>query len=103
MGTVWPGHPYSDLVLHLLSYLAVGICCLLIGLGFMGRSAALVLALLLGSDLSPFNTSMPVMILFGAVATLMLTGSGEISLWAPEERLLYRRNGKKMTACNQTR
>jgi CDP-diacylglycerol--glycerol-3-phosphate 3-phosphatidyltransferase len=103
MGTVYPAHPYSDLVSYLPSYLTLGSCCLLIGLGFMGRSAALVLALLLGSNLSPFNMSIPLMILFGAVATLMLTGSGAISLWAPEERLLYRCNGKKMTACNQTR
>ena len=93
-GGVYPVHPPW--------HLALGIGCLFIGLALLGRSAALFLTLLLGSNLSPFGMSMPAMILFGASATLMLTGTGALSLWAPEERLLYRLNGKKVTACSET-
>ena len=77
---------------HLLWQQTLSVCCLLAGFAFIGRSAALVLALLLGSNMSPFGMSMPVMILFGAAVMLMLTGTGAMSLWAPEETLLYRRS-----------
>ncbi len=77
---------------HPFWQLAQSACCLLAGFGCMGRSAGLFLILLLGSTLSPFGTSMPAMILFGAAATLMLTGAGALSLWTPEERILYRRS-----------
>lgn len=84
---------------HLLWQQALGVCCLLAGFAFIGRSAALFLALLLGSNMSPFGMSMPVMILFGAAVMLMLTGTGALSLWAPEETLLYRRTGKQKADC----
>ncbi len=74
--------------------------CLLAAIGFMGQSACLFLLLLLGNTLSPFGTSIPSMVLFGAAATLMLTGTGAMSLWAPEEMILYRRNPEtSMTRC----
>jgi CDP-diacylglycerol---glycerol-3-phosphate 3-phosphatidyltransferase len=72
------------------------LCCLLAGFGFMGRSASLFLLLLLGSSQSPFGTSLPSMVVFGAAAALMLTGTGSLSLWAPEERVLYRRQRNKL-------
>ncbi len=67
------------------------LCCLLAGLGCMGRSVALGLTLMLGSIWSPFGLTAISMVTFGAGAALMLTGTGAISLWAPEERILYRR------------
>lgn len=82
-GEVYQAHPVWQLIL--------GACCLLAGLGCMGRTAGLVLSLLLASPYSPFGTSMAAMSLFAAAAALMLTGSGAISLWSPEEKLLYRR------------
>lgn len=103
MGGINPSYLYSDLGSRLPMHWALGICCLLICFGFMGRSASFFLALLLANKLSPFGMSIPVNILFCAAATLMLTGSGAITLWAPEERLLYRRNHKEMTACNEAR
>lgn len=74
--------------------LAVVLSCLLAGLAVMGRSAALILTLLLAGHSSPFGTSIAATVLFGAAAGLMLTGTGTFSLWAPEERILHRRAGK---------
>ena len=76
--------------------LALSCCCLLAGLGLMGRSAALCLAMLLSSQQSPFGVTITVMLLYSAAATLMLTGTGSLSLWSPEERILYRRRKKSM-------
>ncbi len=85
--------------ISLVWQLAFGLCCLLAGLAAMGRSAALILVLLLASHSSPFGTSMAAMVLFGAAACLILTGTGTFSLWAPEERVLYRRDGKNRADC----
>lgn len=82
---------YGVFQTHPLWQLVHGLCCLLAALGCMGRSAALGLALMLGSTMSPFGTSAISMVTFGASATLMLTGTGALSLWAPEEKILYRR------------
>jgi CDP-diacylglycerol--glycerol-3-phosphate 3-phosphatidyltransferase len=84
---VYPTHPYWRLALIF--------CCLLAGLGLMGRSAGLGLTLLLGSQQSPFGMDITPMLLFAAAATLMLTGTGAMSLWSPEEGLLYRRPLRK--------
>lgn len=82
---------YNVFQTHPLWQLAHGLCCLLAGLGCMGRSAGLGLTLMLGSTSSPFGMSAISMVTFGASATLMLTGTGAMSLWAPEESILYRR------------
>jgi len=70
---------------------AASLCCLLAGLGCLGRSAALLLTLSLASPLSPFGTDLPALGLFAVAAALMLTGPGPLALWSPEERILYRR------------
>jgi CDP-diacylglycerol--glycerol-3-phosphate 3-phosphatidyltransferase len=76
---------------HPVWQLALSVCCLLAGFGIMGRSAALLLTLMFGSNFSPFGVSLICMATFGTAATLMLTGTGAMSLWAPEETVLYRR------------
>ena len=81
--------------------LALGLGCLLAGLAFLGRSAALFLVLLLGCNQSPFGVSTASMVLFAAVAGLMLTGTGAMSLWAPEEAILYRRLRPDSLVCRQ--
>jgi CDP-diacylglycerol---glycerol-3-phosphate 3-phosphatidyltransferase len=85
---------YSVYPYHLFWQVAHSLCCLLAGLGIMGRSAGLFLVLMHGSNLSPFGISPVSMLVFGAGVALMLTGTGVLSLWAPEETILYR-NGKR--------
>ena len=76
---------------HLGWQTVFGLCCLMAGLGFCGRSAALVLILLLGCWTSPFGLSMLSIYIFSIAVFLTLAGTGRLSLWAPEEALLYRR------------
>jgi CDP-diacylglycerol--glycerol-3-phosphate 3-phosphatidyltransferase len=91
---------YGVFQTHPLWQLAHSLCCLLAGLGCMGRNAGLFLTLILGSTSSPFGMSAISMVTFGTRATLMLTGTGAMSLWAPEESILYRRGkNRSMTAC----
>ncbi len=80
---------------------AQNLLCVLAVLGCMGRSAALLLTLLFSCDLTPFGTAVPVLILFSLGVTLMLTGTGPLSLWAPEEPILYRRNHDESVAGNE--
>jgi CDP-diacylglycerol---glycerol-3-phosphate 3-phosphatidyltransferase len=82
-GGGYPSYPFWQWTLSL--------SCLLAAIGCMGRSAALLLTLVLSCNLIPFGTFLSSPVLFGAAATLMLTGTGCLSLWSPEERLLYRR------------
>lgn len=91
---------YGVFQTHLSWQLAHSFCCLLVVIGFLGRSAGLILVLLLGSNLSPFGINFLSVTLFAAAAALIVTGTGTMSLWAPEERILYRRNKKSAnTAC----
>ena len=83
---------YSVFQTHLPWQLFHSLCCLLAGIGFMGRSASLVLLLLLASNQSPFGITLISTTLFATSAALMLTGTGPRSLWRPEERILYRHN-----------
>jgi CDP-diacylglycerol--glycerol-3-phosphate 3-phosphatidyltransferase len=80
---------------HLIWHLVLGLCVLMAGLGIMGRSASLLLVLLLGCNQSIFGMAWPALAVFGAAAALMLTGAGAFSLWAPEEDILYRRKKEK--------
>ena len=81
----------DDAKAHLPWVLAIGLCCLLAGLGLVGRSASLLLVLLLSCTLSPFGASLPVMGVFATATALLLNGTGALSLWSPEEHILYRR------------
>ncbi|MGB3211754.1 MAG: CDP-alcohol phosphatidyltransferase family protein [Desulforhopalus sp.] len=75
---------------HFTWQLTLSLCCLLGGVGFMGRSAALLIVLILGWSGSPFGISSATIVLFVSSAALMLSGTGIFSLWTPEEKILYR-------------
>jgi CDP-diacylglycerol---glycerol-3-phosphate 3-phosphatidyltransferase len=91
---------------HLLWHLswqsvALGIFCicgLLATIGCMGRTAALCLALLLAGNQSPFGASLLSFVVFAFAAALMIIGTGALSLWTPEETILYRRGKNKATS-----
>jgi len=68
---------------------AIAFCLLLIGMGLLGRLAALVLALIIAITLVPVEPHS--LLLFGISLTLALTGTGPYSLWSPEEAMLYRK------------
>jgi CDP-diacylglycerol--glycerol-3-phosphate 3-phosphatidyltransferase len=85
-----------------IPYILCFVGCLLASAGFMGRSASLCLVLLLGSSQSSFEVSSITMVVFSAATTLMLTGTGAMSLWAPEERILYRRSRNQLTTNCET-
>lgn len=78
----------------LIWHIAISIFCLLAVIGFLGRSASLGLVLLLASSHSPFGFTTASVALFISATALLLNGTGIRSLWAPEERYLYRRNKK---------
>jgi CDP-diacylglycerol---glycerol-3-phosphate 3-phosphatidyltransferase len=80
---------------HLTWHQALSLCSLMAALGIMGRSASLFLVLLLGCSQSPFGMSWPAIVVFCAAAALMLTGTGAMSLWTPEDDILYRRKKEK--------
>jgi CDP-diacylglycerol--glycerol-3-phosphate 3-phosphatidyltransferase len=82
----------GDYQLTLGWQLALSLCFLSAVVGFMGRSASLFLLLLLGSMLSPLGVSCISGTFFASAAALLLSGTGIMSLWAPEDRILYRRN-----------
>jgi len=80
---------------------AQSLCCLLAGIGWLGRSAALLLTLLLSCDLTPYGTDPPMLVLFSSAVTLMLIGTGPFSLWSPEEGILYCRSRDESPAGNE--
>ena len=73
---------------------AFSLCCLLAGIGCMGRSAALLLVLLLAYNQSPFGISLFFLMVFSSAVTLVLFGTGLMSVWTPEESILYRCKNK---------
>ena len=70
--------------------LVFNFCCLLAGIGCMGRSTALLLILLLASNQSPFGISSFSQMVFCSAVILVLFGTGPMSLFTPEDGLLYR-------------
>ncbi len=66
---------------------------LMITLGFMARSAALLLSLLVAGTLTVWDAPFSLFLLLSCTLTLMLTGSGMLSLWQPENKLLLERQG----------
>jgi CDP-diacylglycerol--glycerol-3-phosphate 3-phosphatidyltransferase len=71
------------------------ICGLLAAIGCMGRVAALCLVLLLAGNQSPFGASLLSLVVFAVATALMIIGTGALSLWRPEETILYRRGKNK--------
>lgn len=67
---------------------------LLIALGFIARSAALLISLLAAGSLTGWNSPFSLILLLSCALTLTLTGSGMRSIWQPEDTLFLERQGE---------
>ena len=73
------------------------IAALLIVCGIITRIAALSMSLLLAGNLTSWNSSPALFLVFSCAAALMLTGSGLLSIWHPEDALLLERQGRSIS------
>jgi CDP-diacylglycerol--glycerol-3-phosphate 3-phosphatidyltransferase len=90
----WPGSPWPHISADILGFLAI-LTTVMLALGVLGRLASLGLMAptamtVLSQGLHLYNG-----LLVAGLVALMLLGSGYLSLWQPEERLLRRKAGSR--------
>ncbi len=66
---------------------------LMIALGIGARIAALIICILLAGTLTTMHLPLSLFFIFSCAVALMLTGSGFLSAWHPEDTLLLERQG----------
>jgi uncharacterized protein (TIRG00374 family) len=71
----------------------IGVLVLMVTVGFLGRSAALVMSLLLAWHASGAGLSPLAMTSLATSLLLMMTGTGAFSLWRPEDAVLRGAHG----------
>jgi CDP-diacylglycerol--glycerol-3-phosphate 3-phosphatidyltransferase len=71
------------------------IAVFMVAVGFMARIAALLISILAAGSLTAWDSPFSLFLLLSCALTLMLTGSGMGSLWQPEERLFWERQGHR--------
>jgi len=81
----------------LLELWVMGVAVLLIVCGIITRFAALSVSLLLAGNLPSWNSSPGLFLVFSCAAALMLTGSGLLSIWHPEDTLLLEKQGQSLS------
>ena len=74
--------------------LITAIAALMVVFGIIPRIAALLISIFLAGTLTTWNSSPGLFFLFSCAAALMLTGSGFLSTWHPEDTLLLERQGE---------
>jgi CDP-diacylglycerol--glycerol-3-phosphate 3-phosphatidyltransferase len=75
-----------------LQFAAVG----LIGLGAAGRAAALFALILTGLEQLTLGFSLGLGLQVAALIAVLYLGTGPVSIWTPEDFLIYRRAGEKI-------
>jgi CDP-diacylglycerol--glycerol-3-phosphate 3-phosphatidyltransferase len=90
----WPGALWPNLTADLLGVLAV-LTTVMVALGILGRLAALGLLVPTAVTVAATGLNWQNGILVTGAVALMLSGSGNFSLWQPEERLVRVRAGGK--------
>jgi CDP-diacylglycerol--glycerol-3-phosphate 3-phosphatidyltransferase len=68
---------------------------LMIALGFLARSMALLMSIMVSGTLTAWHSPFSLFVLLTCALILMLTGSGMRSLWQPENKLLLERHGQR--------
>jgi CDP-diacylglycerol--glycerol-3-phosphate 3-phosphatidyltransferase len=94
---VWGGlllqaAPLSALSNAMLTNLALG---LMVVMGFLGRSAALLLSIHLACQASVAGSPPDLLLALSAAVVIMMYGTGDGSLWRPEDALLLRESGRQ--------
>ena len=84
----------TSLQIHFTWHVVLCLGIILAAIGCIGRIGALVLILLLGSNNSPYGTTILSMTLFISGAALLLSGTGRLSIYSPEDAILYRHRKK---------
>ena len=87
------GMPSADVGVLILAMLETVIVGLLL-LGISGRVTAVLALLVLGFNQIFASLTTSQVLLLIACTTILFTGTGAFSLWAPENRLIYRRAGE---------
>jgi len=82
-----------------LEALIIAAAGLMIALGIVGRIAALTISVILAGTLTGGGASFSLFLGYSCAVTLLLTGSGFLSIWHPEDKLLLKKQGKR-TALN---
>jgi CDP-diacylglycerol--glycerol-3-phosphate 3-phosphatidyltransferase len=77
--------------MHLAWLIGYIISWIMVMVGFLGRSGAIIMMVLLGLSASPLGISIVGLVGFISATVLVLVGNGPLSLWAPEEDFIYRR------------
>jgi len=68
---------------------------LMTALGFMARSSALMISMIVAGTLTAWDSPLSHYLLLSCSLTLMLTGSGMHSMWQPEDKLFLERQGQR--------
>ncbi|MEJ2285623.1 MAG: hypothetical protein P8X85_18765, partial [Desulfobacterales bacterium] len=84
---------YLSTSYHLHELLITASAALLVAFGIVTRVAALLISIFLAGALTTWNSPPGLFFLFSCATTLILTGSGFLSTWHPEDRLLLERQG----------
>jgi CDP-diacylglycerol--glycerol-3-phosphate 3-phosphatidyltransferase len=87
------GMPSADVGVLILAMLETVIVGLLL-LGISGRVTAVLALLVLGFNQIFASLTTSQVLLLIACTTILFTGTGAFSLWAPENRIIYRRAGE---------
>lgn len=84
---------YLTQTYDLFEVLILTAAALMIAFGFITRIGALLLSIILASIMTTWNSPPTLFLLFSCAVTLMLTGSGLLSTWHPEDALLLEKLG----------
>ena len=88
---------------HLSWHLVLCLFSILSAIGCIGRIASLLLILMLGSRYSPYGETILPLTLFASAAALLLSGTGIMSIYSPEDAILYRHSQEdKRAKCELT-
>jgi hypothetical protein len=101
--TITPGHTgretasgiglYLSPAYDLFELLILAAAALMIAFGCVTRIAALFISIMLAGALTTWSSPPALFLLFSCAVTLMLTGSGLMSTWHPEDALFLEKLG----------